>query len=140
MNVTGKKENDRNRQMLSREGFEKTTNPYYPSIPSANTWFYNENTVRQIKELLETQTQEKIIILKGKICVGKTGTLKKIAGEPQKMLGPGYIPIYIDIGKYKELRVENFIFSIYSEIIDKLNMLGPPDRYSQSILKTNYRK
>lgn len=112
--------------MLGRKGFERTTNPYCPSIPAANTWFYNEHTVRQIKELLETQKLEKIIILKGKIGVGKTCTLKKIANDPQKMLGPGYIAIYVDLEKYEELRIENFIFSIYSEIIDKLNMLGSP--------------
>ncbi|MGD2090748.1 MAG: hypothetical protein PVH61_31540 [Candidatus Aminicenantes bacterium] len=124
--MTSKKENERNRQMLARKGFVRTSNPYYPSMPAANIWFYNEDTVRQIKELLQTQKQEKIIILKGKIGVGKTGTLKKIAQAPQKMLGPGYITLYMDLGKYKELRVENFIFSLYSEIIDKLNMLDPP--------------
>ena len=113
VNVTGKKENERNSRMSGKKGFEKTTNPYYPSIPTANAWFYNEDTVRQIKELLETQKKEKIIILNGKIGVGKTGTLKKITDDSQKMLGPGYIPIYIALGKYKELRVENFLFSIY---------------------------
>lgn len=123
--MTGKKENERNSRMSGKKGFEKTTNPYYPSIPTANTWFYNEDTVRQIKELLETEKKEKIIILNGKVGVGKTGTLKKITDDSQKMLDPGYIPIYIALGKYKELRVENFIFSIYSEIIDKLNMSGP---------------
>ena len=112
MNVTSKKDSERSRQVPGRKGFERTVNPYYPCIPAANTWFYNEKTVRQIKGLLETQKREKIIILKGKIGVGKTGTLKKITDEPQKMLGPGYIPIYIDLGKYKELRVENFIFSL----------------------------
>jgi len=121
--------------MSGRKGFERTTNPYYPCIPTANKWFYNENTVRQIKELIETKKQEKTIILRGKIGVGKTGTLKKIADDPQKMLGPGYITIYMDLGKYKELRVENFIFSIYSEIIDKLNMLGPPIDIPKASLK-----
>jgi hypothetical protein len=135
MNVTSKKENERSRQVPGRKGFERTTNPYYPCIPAANTWFYNEKTVRQIKGLLETQKREKIIILKGKIGVGKTGTLKKIADEPQKMLGPGYIPIYIDLDKYKELRVENFIFSIYSEIIDNLNILGRPIDIPKASLK-----
>lgn len=123
--MTSKKETERSRQTSGRKGFERTANPYYPSIPTANTWFYNEDTVRQIKKHLESQKQEKIIILKGKIGVGKTGTLKKIADGSQKMLGSGYIPIYIALGKYQELRVENFIFSIYSEIIDKLNMSGP---------------
>jgi hypothetical protein len=135
MNVTRKKENERNSQMPGKKGFERTANPYYPSIPAVNTWFYNEKTVGEIKELFGTQKRERIIILRGKTGVGKTGTLKKIADDPQKMLGPGYIPIYIDLVKYKELRVENFLFSIYSEIIDKLNMLGSPIDIPKASLK-----
>jgi hypothetical protein len=127
-------------KMSLKDDAETTTNPYHPCLPREDKWFYDEDAVNQIRGFLEIQKPEKIIILKGDFGVSKTCTLKSMASEPQKLLGPGYTPIYIDFRKYKALANDHFLLALSKEMMEKLGMLGFPIDIPKASLKKMARE
>jgi hypothetical protein len=119
---------------------ESNSNPYNPCIPRENRWFYDEEAVSQIKELLKSLPPVKTIILKGNFGISKTCTLKSIASEPQKLLGPGYTPIFIDFKDYYELESHQFLFAISAAMLEKLGRLGVPIDLPKDSLKKILRE
>lgn len=105
-----------------RESHFKIHNPYRPYDFASAKWFYHQDIIRKIKETLETQPENRIILLQGKPCSGKSAILKRIEDTPT-LLGENYIPIYLDCSQYIKLDARDLLFSVSKDIIDKLRKL-----------------
>ncbi len=110
-------------------------NPYHPFMPRWGRWFYNQEAVCRLQELLTTKKKTKVILFQGNPGSGKTGTLRNIANTPQKMLGPGFIPIYIDLRDYITLRTPDFVDTLFKDIIANISMYAFSDNILEPAVK-----
>jgi Cdc6-like AAA superfamily ATPase len=115
------------------ESFE-IKNPYRPYDFASAKWFYHQDIITKIKELFETQPDNRIILLQGKPFSGKSAILKRIEDTPT-LLGENYIPIYLDCSQYIKLDANDLFYSVSEDIIDQLNRLGFPISMPNEIKK-----
>lgn len=102
---------------------EAIKNPYRPFDMESGEWFYHEDVVRQINEILETKHENQVIVLYGKPGSGKTNILKRIGSTPD-LLGGNYIPIYLDANKYTGLYSRGLLRSVYKDAADRIKEFG----------------
>jgi hypothetical protein len=105
--------------------FIQIKNPYRPYYFASDKWLDHERVIQGIKDKFTSQPENKIILLQGKPCSGKTTILKQIQDAPE-LLGPNYIPVYLDFSEYINLGADDLLFSISKKIIDQLNKSGYP--------------
>jgi hypothetical protein len=98
-------------------------NPYRPYDFASARWLYHLEIIKKIKKFFETQPDNRIILLQGKPCSGKSAILKRIEETPA-LLGENYIPIYLDCSQYINLDANDLLYSVSKDIIDQLNKLG----------------
>jgi hypothetical protein len=106
-------------------GFPGILNPYRPYDFSSAGWLDHEQVIEGIKRQFASQPENRIAIVQGKPCSGKTTILKQIHDTPE-LLGPNCIPIYLDFSQYINLGADDLLFSISKKIIDQLNKSGYP--------------
>jgi hypothetical protein len=113
-------------------GFPGIPNPYRPYDFASARWPDHEQVIEGIKRQFASQPENRIALIQGKPCSGKTTLLKHIQDTPE-MLGPNYIPIYLDFSQYINLGADDLLFSISKKIFDQLNKSGYPIPLSDDI-------
>jgi len=111
---------------MSKAKYDSTTsqsvNPYHPFELEWGSWSYHDSVIKQIKEIFENHTENRLVFLHGPPGSGKTSLLKRIENSPD-ILGKNYIPIYLDSGKYVGIHLDK-LSTLYRDIIKKLNRHG----------------
>lgn len=98
-------------------------NPYRPYDFTSGEWPYHQDIIKKIKKIFAAQPDNRIILLQGKPCSGKSTILKRIEETPS-LLGENYIPVYLDCSQYINLDSNDLFYSVSIDIIQKLNNLG----------------
>jgi len=98
-------------------------NPYRPLDLAAVESFYHEDVIREIKEKLEPNQVNRVIVLLGNPGSGKTSTLRRLAATPQ-LLGKDYIPVYLDARKYKKVDFDGLLLAIFKDVSERLKEFG----------------
>jgi len=102
---------------------DEIANPYRPYDLKSGDWFYHEDVIRKIKEIFETSSENRVIVLQGDPGSGKSSTLKRIA-KFRDIIGKEYIPIYLDSRNYINLDPGELLISVYNDVIEKINKFG----------------
>ncbi|MFX0136271.1 MAG: AAA family ATPase [Candidatus Hodarchaeota archaeon] len=103
----------------SENAFFKISNPYRAYDLESGRWFYYEDVVKNIKNIFEKKTTQKIIIIQGNQGSGKTSTLCRMQ-EDKKILGERYKTIYIDSDEFRSNEVDLYLAYIYKSSIKGL--------------------
>ncbi len=98
-------------------GIYQVTNPYHPVDVDEITISFDQDLIKEIKEIIESKKRKKIILLRDNPLSKKTSLLKKIAENP-RILGEKVIPAYLDILECAKVKFGDIQAAIFKKLVD----------------------